>query len=207
MQPKLSTWSVLAVAAIAVVATGCATKKYVNTRVDETRTVLDTRVGGVETQVEDAQVRLDGHDTQIDEMSKTAREALDRAIAAGQLAEGKFLYETVLTDDSVHFGFDEHALSEEARAALGAFAEQVKASNDNVYIEIQGHTDATGPEEYNLTLGERRAEAVRRYLSQEQGFALHRIAVISYGEAEPTADNSTREGRSQNRRVALVVLK
>ncbi|MGH9464275.1 MAG: OmpA family protein [Thermoanaerobaculia bacterium] len=206
MQPKLNSWSALALAA-ALIASGCATKKYVNTQVDETRGVLDERVGGVETQVEDAQVRLDTHDTQIEEMSKTAREALERAIAAGQLAEGKFLYETVLTDDSVHFGFDEAVLSEEAQTALTAFADQVKASNDNVYVEIQGHTDATGSEDYNLTLGERRAEAVRRYLSREQGFALHRLAVISYGEAEPMADNAQRDGRAQNRRVALVVLK
>jgi outer membrane protein OmpA-like peptidoglycan-associated protein len=206
MQPKPSSWSALAIGA-ALIASGCATKKYVNTQVDETRGILDERVAGVETQIEDAQVRLDTHDTEIDEMSQTAREALERAIAAGQLAEGKFLFETVLTDDSVHFGFDEAALSEEAHSALGAFAEQVKASNDNVYIEIQGHTDATGSEGYNLTLGERRAEAVRRYLSQEQGFALHRLAVISYGESAPMADNGTRDGRSQNRRVALVVLK
>ncbi len=206
MNYRLSGWSAMAIA-VALIASGCATKKYVNARVDETRGVIDERVAGVETQVEDAQVRLDQHDTEIDEMSQTAREALERAIAAGALAEGKFLYETVLTDDSVHFGFDESALSEEAQAALNTFAEQIKAGNDNVYIEVQGHTDATGGEDYNLTLGERRAEAVRRYLSREQGFALHRLAVISYGESAPTADNSTREGRSQNRRVALVVLK
>jgi outer membrane protein OmpA-like peptidoglycan-associated protein len=206
MRIPTSSWGIAAVAA-ALIASGCATKKYVNTRVDETRGALDERVAGVETQVEDVQVRLDQHDTEIEEMSKTAREALERAIAAGQLAEGKFLYETVLTDDSVHFGFDEDVLSPEAQTALKGFAEQVKASNDNVYIEIQGHTDATGSEEYNLVLGERRAEAVRRYLSQEQGFALHRLAVISYGESEPAADNATREGRAQNRRVALVVLR
>jgi len=48
---------------------------------------------------------------------------------------------------------------------------------------------------------------VRRYLSQNQGFALHRLAVISYGESAPMVDNATRENRSRNRRVVLVVLK
>ena len=52
-----------------------------------------------------------------------------------------------------------------------------------------------------------RADAVRRYLSQEHKFPLHRINVISYGKTAPVADNKTREGRSQNRRVALVVLR
>ncbi len=206
MRTPFSAWSVLALAG-ALVGTGCATKKYVNTQVADTRGALEEQVAGVETQVEDAQARLDTHDTQITEMSQTAQDALQRAIEAGKLAEGKFLYETVLTDDKVKFGFDQAVLSDEARAALDEFAQQIKAQNQAVYIEIQGHTDATGPEQYNLRLGEERAEAVRRYLSQEQGFALNRIATISYGEDAPIADNGTREGRSQNRRVALVVLK
>ena len=53
--------------------------------------------------------------------SKTAQEALDRAVAAGRLAEGKLLYETVLSDDKVKFGFDKAELSAEAKAALDAF--------------------------------------------------------------------------------------
>ena len=55
------------------------------------------------------------------------------------------------------------------------------------------------------TVDEARAEAVRRYLSQ-QGIALNRMSTISYGEGSPVASNDTREGRSQNRRVAIVVL-
>jgi outer membrane protein OmpA-like peptidoglycan-associated protein len=51
-----------------------------------------------------------------------------------------------------------------------------------------------------------RAEAVRMYLNREHGIPLHRINVISYGEAEPIADNGSRDGRAQNRRVVLVVL-
>ena len=57
-----------------------------------------------------------------------------------------------------------------------------------------------------MNLGEKRAEAVRRYLSREQGLPLHRMSIISYGESEPIADNSTAAGRAHNRRVVLVVL-
>ena len=70
---------------------------------------------------------------------------------------------------------------------------------------MQGHTDATGSPEGNIRLGTDRAEAVRRYLNK-QGVALNRMATISYGEDEPVAPNNTREGRAQNRRVAIIVL-
>ena len=98
-------------------------------------------------------------------------------------------------------------MSVEALAALDDFAERAKEANLDVFVEIQGHTDSTGSEEYNRKLGLERAEAVRRYLNHGHGFALHRLSVISYGESEPAVDNDTRENRSRNRRVVLVVLK
>ena len=199
----------VAVGALALVATGCATKKYVEGETTEIR----ARIDGVETQVEDTQTKLKDHEGRIAQnsqtsaaASKTAQEALDRAIAAGKLAEGKFLSETVLSDDKVKFAVDRSELSPEAKSALDAFSDKLRADNQNVYIEVQGHTDNVGGEDYNLKLGEKRAEAVRRYLSIK-GVPLHRLAVISYGESEPVADNSSREGRAQNRRVVLVVLK
>jgi len=203
-----TTLTVLAVVALA--ASGCATKKYVQ---QETGAV-HTRVDDVETQVEQTQTeirstgeRVGRNERQIGEVSKTAQEALQRAQEAGKLAEGKLLYETVLTDEKVRFGFDKAELSEEARAALDQFADQLKGQyNRDVYVEIQGHTDGTGSDQYNLELGLERAEAVRRYLNQQHGIPLHRISVISYGEAEPIADNANRDGRAQNRRVVLVVL-
>jgi peptidoglycan-associated lipoprotein len=192
----------LSLAAALVGTTGCATKKYVR---QETGAV-NTRVDEVQGQVEQAQGRLDTHERQIGDISKTAQDALRRAQEAGKLAEGKFLYETILTDDKVKFGFDTSDLSPEAEAAIDQFADQLKQQNKNVYIEIQGHTDSVGSEKYNEELGLLRAEAVRRYLNQKHNFPLHRINVISYGESSPVADNGNRTGRNQNRRVALVVL-
>lgn len=202
--------TVLVLAVLALTVSGCATKKYVQ----EETSAVHTRVDDVERQVEETQTeirqtqeRTQENERQIGEASKTAQEALDRAQEAGKLAEGKLLYETVLTDDRVRFGFDRAELSDSARSALDEFAQQLKAEYDrDVYIEVQGHTDATGSEDYNLDLGLERAEAVRRYLNREHAIPLHRMSVISYGEAEPIADDSTREGRSQNRRVVLVVL-
>jgi peptidoglycan-associated lipoprotein len=199
----------LSLTAALVGTTGCATKKYVKTETG----AVNTRVDEVQGQVEQNQTRLDSHEKtlasheqKMGEISQTAQDALKRAQDAGKLAEGKFLYETVLTDEKVKFGFDTSDLSPEATAALDDFAAKIKQDNKNVYVEIQGHTDNIGSDKYNQELGLLRAEAVRRYLNQKQNFPLHRINVISYGKTTPVADNKTRSGRSQNRRVVLVVL-
>jgi len=204
---KLRKTAVLILAVmVALVATGCATKKYVTTEVAGLDAANSQRMDGIESQVEDNQSRLDEQDQNMGEISQTAQEALERAIAAGKLAEGTFLFETVFSDDKVRFGFDESNLSDTATQALDIFIDDLKSRDQSVYVEIQGHTDSTGGEAYNLQLGQRRAEAVRRYLSQ-QGIPLARMAVISYGMSVPIADNSTSEGRAINRRVTIVVLK
>lgn len=167
---------------------GCATKSYVNERMAS----VDQRVAGLETRVED--------------LSQTSREALERAEKAGKVARGKFLYSVLLTEEDITFGSADSGLSEGAQSRLTQLAEELKSENQNVYLEIQGHTDATGPESYNQQLGLQRAESVRRYL-HTQGVALDRMAVISYGEDAPAADNGTPAGRASNRRVEVVVLR
>ena len=169
-----------ALIALGLAASGCASHRFVRDQVE----VVDNRVTTVE---------------------GTAGQALQRANDAHKLAEGKFLYQVVLSDDSVKFPTDAAALSPEAEQRLAQFAQRLQSENRNVYLEIQGHTDSAGDPRHNEQLGQARAEAVRRYLS-DQGIALNRMATISYGETKPVAPNNTREGRAQNRRVAIVVL-
>lgn len=173
---------------------GCATKKFVREEVAVVGSKTDVVSG-----------RVDTVETRVGTVEGTAKDALDRATAAGKLAEGKFLYSEVLSDDSMKFGVSKATLSPETQARLDAFAEKLKADNRNVYIEVQGHTDATGPKEVNYRLGEERAEAVRRYLNQH-GVPLNRISTISYGADAPAAPNTNRAGRQTNRRVVLIVL-
>jgi len=173
---------------------GCATKGFVRDQV----AVVDQKVVV-------AEGTLQQHSAQIQQLDRTAQEALQRATAAGKLAEGKFLYQQVLADDSVKFESGDWVLTPEGQARLTELATRLKAENRNVYLEIQGHTDSTGSNAFNDKLGQDRAEAVRRFLSRE-GVALNRIATISYGEDEPVADNSSSEGRAQNRRVVVMVL-
>ena len=77
--------------------------------------------------------------------------------------------------------------------------------NPAVMVEIQGHTCSTGPAEYNMELGYRRADAVFEYL-KTKGISPDRLRKVSYGETMPVASNATDEGREQNRRVDLVRL-
>jgi peptidoglycan-associated lipoprotein len=185
--------------------TGCASKQYVSEEVSKSSATAEKRINEVESQVEATQTRVKDHDTRIAELDKTTREALERAQAAGKLAEGKFVYSLVLSDDAVKFPVNKHELSQDAEDKLKDFAERLKSENKNVYLEVQGHTDATGPKEYNLRLGEARAEAVRRFLNK-QGIALNRMSTISYGQDEPVDSNKTKDGRAKNRRVVVVVL-
>ncbi|HEY6930445.1 MAG TPA: OmpA family protein [Thermoanaerobaculia bacterium] len=184
---------------------GCASKQYVSDEVSKSSATSEKRINEVETQVEATQTKVKEHDSRIAELDKTTREALERAQAAGKLAEGKFVFSLVLSDDAVKFPVNKHELSQEAEDKLKDFAERLKSENKNVYLEIQGHTDSTGDKVYNLRLGEERAEAVRRFLNK-QGIALNRMSTISYGQDEPVDSNKTKDGRAKNRRVVVVVL-
>ena len=207
--------------ATALVGTGCASKGFVNRSLDTERQRVQEQISELSTQVElsqssiaEAQAELGEHADQIDglenttaELSVTAREALERANEAGKLAEGRFVSETVLTHDALRFGFESSEITGDASEQLAELVSQLRENDERVYIEIQGHTDSTGPEQYNRLLGLQRAEAVREHLSKEHGVPLHRMAVISYGEQVALESNDTREGRSANRRVSIVVLK
>lgn len=164
----------------AVMLGGCATKEYVDQRVG----ALETRVAAVD---------------------RTAQDALARATAAQKLAEGKFVYSVVLSDDSVKFPFAKADLSPEAETKLSELAKKLISDNKNVYLEIQGYTDDVGTPARNLRLAQARADAAMMYLYR-QGIAANRMATISYGEDQPIAPNNTPEGRAKNRRITVVVL-
>src|SRR4051812_12560247 len=162
--PRIMAASVMVLGALSL--GGCATKGFVRNEVG----VVDQKLQATDAQVATANGTIQQHGTQIAEIDKTSKEALDRANAANTLAQGKFGYTTVLTDDSVKFPQGSATLTTEAQTRLQTLAEKLKADNRNVYLEIQGHID---PSERNSALGQARAEAVRRFLNQ-QGVALNR---------------------------------
>jgi outer membrane protein OmpA-like peptidoglycan-associated protein len=194
MNIKSGAWVMGAVLAGAVGLSGCATKGYVN-----------DKYAAEDQKVTAEQGRIDQHDTHLATLDTDARTALDRANAAHELAQGKFVYSTILSDDSVKFGPHSAQLTPEAQARLTDMAQKLKTDNKNVYLEIQGHTDPGETRARAMQLGEARAEAVRRFLYQ-QGVPLNRMSAISYGDTTPATPYKTREGRAQNRRVVVVVM-
>jgi outer membrane protein OmpA-like peptidoglycan-associated protein len=105
--------------------------------------------------------------------------------------------------EDVHFDFDRYSLRPEATRALDEAIRTLK-ENADLNLEIEGHTCNIGTAEYNLALGERRANAVREYLAQN-GIGADRLRTVSYGEERPKHDNSREETRRLNRRAALLV--
>jgi outer membrane protein OmpA-like peptidoglycan-associated protein len=110
----------------------------------------------------------------------------------------------VITLSDVLFEVDRADLKVGAYRDLSRLAEFLRQHPEREVL-IEGHTDSTGSEAYNLSLSERRAEAVRRFLLQ-QGVAPERIIARGYGESLPLAPNTTAAGRQQNRRVEVVIL-
>jgi peptidoglycan-associated lipoprotein len=105
--------------------------------------------------------------------------------------------------EDVHFDFDRYTLRPEATRALDE-AIKTMQQNPELRIEVEGHTCNIGTSEYNLALGERRANAVREYLTS-RGIGADRLRAVSYGEERPKHDNAREETRRLNRRAALVV--
>jgi peptidoglycan-associated lipoprotein len=105
--------------------------------------------------------------------------------------------------EDVHFDFDRYSLRPEATRALDE-AIRTLQENADLKIEVEGHTCNIGTAEYNLALGERRANAVRDYLTS-RGISADRLRTVSYGEERPKHDNSREETRRLNRRAAMVV--
>lgn len=204
---------VIPVLVLAVAGGGCATKKYVNREVG----AVNQKVEALSTEVEKTQERVKENATRIEAVGREAQsgvadakssagQAMTKAQEAEKAAKGKIIYTLTLSNDKVTFPFNRAAIGDEAKALIDEAIAPFKAENRGVYFEVEGHTDAAGADEYNVKLGEERATAVRHYLHDQHGIALGRIEVISYGETKPVADNKTKDGRAQNRRVVLRVL-
>lgn len=202
--------------------TACATKNFVRGEVVQVNDKVETLTRSVE----ENQERTRANEARIGEVDQKAQAADQRAVAAGERAQearaaadavntradeieraaNRLVYEVVLSEDKGNFRFGQARMPDEAVGELDQLVEQLKANPNGAYIEIEGHTDSTGPQDYNYRLGLERAENVKRYLYENHQVPLHKINVISYGEDKPIAPNNTREGRAQNRRVVIKVL-
>ncbi|OLB22434.1 MAG: flagellar motor protein MotB [Acidobacteriales bacterium 13_2_20CM_55_8] len=106
----------------------------------------------------------------------------------------------VVTETSVHFGFNKDNLTKKAQEALDQLATDV-ANAKGYIITVEGGTDSVGSQDYNYDLSERRADSVIQYLASQHSIPAHKVYLIGLGKDKPVESNKTREGRAKNRRV------
>ncbi len=152
-------------------------------------TVIGATVGGVTGAVIGNQM-----DKQAEELKKKVPEANVERVGEGIVVE---------LSSSILFGFDSSELSAEARSNLDKMVSVFQTYPDT-NIEIQGHTDSKGSENYNQKLSERRASAVTNYI-MGKGIPSSRLTIVGYGENAPKYTNDTEEGRAKNRRVEFMI--
>jgi outer membrane protein OmpA-like peptidoglycan-associated protein len=207
----------------------CATKKFVRTRVAEVNTKVDTLTQSVE-ETQERTRRNEGAIKDTDQKAQVAQAGADQARQAANTAgtdaktagtkadavavkteaidkaSKRIVYTVVLSDDEGQFKFGKSDLPDEAKASIDKVVNQLKAEPNGAFLEIAGYTDSVGGTVVNERIGLERAEHVKRYLFEQHQIPLHKMNVISYGEANPVASNKTSEGRAQNRRIVIRVL-
>lgn len=212
-----------------VLTAGCATKKFVRQNVSD----LETKIGGVDKKVDqksselgtsitdldrkteggiaDAQKKADNATQQATKAENDAQSAntlaqkgVDEASRAQQQIENADNFQP-MKSETVLFKFNHADLTPEDKEQLDTLAQSVTSMKHYV-IEVTGYTDKVGDRQYNLELSRRRADTVVRYLTANGKVPLTRIHNLGYGEDMPAADNKSRDGRKQNRRVELKVL-
>jgi OmpA-OmpF porin, OOP family len=220
-------FGIAALALTAALPLGCATKGFVREELQKSETKSTGEVGRVEASLNQERQRIDTIGVQVKETRGVAEDGIRRAEQASAVAtqadtrateaasraeatdqrltrlwknrQARMPVETI----SVRFGFDRADLDDGAQTALLDVVKQLQAS-PSLVVDLEGYTDSTGDATYNVQLSQRRVEAVRRFLV-EKGVELHRLNSIGLGAARPAADNKTKAGRDQNRRVAVRV--
>lgn len=200
-------------------------------QLEQKTTKTDTSVSELERGLAGTNERVQAADARAGEAKDLAGKASDRAGQAGDraeavntvavnakstadrgLAENEGLRKQLASienfklvgEDAVHFQSGKWALDDESKQKLDATA--AKLGNLKRYvIEIQGFADKTGPADLNYELSRKRAADVVRYLNLQHKVPLYRIHTLGLGEDKPVADDKTREGRQQNRRVEIRV--
>lgn len=168
----------------------------VGNNVGEGNTALGAIIGGVVGGAAGAYIG--------DRMDEQAQEIENEIPGAEVERVGEGINVTFDETSGVYFDTEQYnlnAASQETLSSLAAVFEEYPKTN----ILVEGHTDSTGANAYNLTLSKNRAQAVTNYLVNN-GVAANRITTKWYGETQPKYDNSTVEGRSKNRRVELAII-
>jgi outer membrane protein OmpA-like peptidoglycan-associated protein len=223
----------LVVCASILVVSGCATKKFVRNQVKTSSDTLtarietnegqikeakddaDKKVSGVETKVSALDTKtseqfnsVKGDVQNVDQKASQANTAAERAANNVSALDTKFQNRNQFntTDEkSIQFKFNSAIVDPQYTEMLDEVANALMQNPDAIVV-LEGRTDSMGSKDYNVKLGERRIDAVRRYLAVEKGVPVYRIHDISFGAEKPIAENKSRDGREKNRVVTMTIL-
>lgn len=112
---------------------------------------------------------------------------------------------TMLVPDHLMFDFDQYQLKEESKSLLTEIAQTIQNYEQEINIEISGHTDSTGDEQYNMELSQKRADEVKNFLASQGDFSNVNFATKGFGMTKPIASNDDETGQAKNRRVEIVI--
>jgi outer membrane protein OmpA-like peptidoglycan-associated protein len=218
---RVAVIGILALAGLALTA-GCASKKEVTrettpitNKVNElddltaqtTRNIrsLDTRT---QQGIQEAQARAGEADQhalasgqQADQAQQLAATALNGTNALAERVSNFDNY-TPVTEIAVHFAFDKAELTRPDKQQLDELARQIPNAKGYI-VQIEGNTDSVGNPQYNYELSQRRASSVTQYLAHKYNVPPHKIYVIGLGKDRPETNNTTAQGRAENRRVEV----
>ncbi|WP_110647681.1 peptidoglycan-associated lipoprotein Pal [Salinicola peritrichatus] len=139
--------------------------------------------------------------TQEGNMDGTAGTTSGQGMTTGQGTSGAEMGEQMPSVNTIYFAFDSEEIRPEFESVLDGHAQYLMA-NPNTNVTLEGYADERGTREYNLGLGERRAQAVEQYLTV-QGVSPSQISIVSYGEERPAVEGHTEEAYAKNRRVVF----
>lgn len=173
-------------------------------------TQMGGRVSGVEGRVSNVEGRVDKMATQIAELDSRLNQTNAKAdLALENLQRLKVDRKLVLDlKQGAFFTSNSTVLSGQAKKEIDSFVSDLKGDSDgmsSLLFVVTGHTDNVGSEKLNYELARIRAENAASYLTTEKKIDPGQLAVISYGESAPVADNASEAGRAKNRRVEILV--
>ena len=189
--------TLLALLTVSLLVAGCgANKKYVDAQVAAAEERATGRLSAVSS-------KTDENSEQLVRLQSLATELNRKTDMAINQAAGFEKYQ-VIWQGELNFGFDKYDVDPEAQAILDEAGRQMTAHPQSI-AEIAGHTDRTGSREYNYVLGERRANAVRRYLGDKFSVGLFRMFTVSHGRDKADQLPDQRYAGAKNRRVTISI--
>jgi peptidoglycan-associated lipoprotein len=178
---------------------GCASKSYVKKQRQE----LEYQDQANKAQIDELKSKLSTTDAKADNALSTAQAALQKAEAAAGYTG--YVEYAAIGEREVNFDFNSYLLEKIGKDILDEIGAAMQ-QHPELILEIEGHTDYVGSDDYNLMLGQKRAESVKRYLADKYSIALHRMFYISFGKTKPKELADTRNGQASQRRAVLRLL-